>query len=350
VETVSSFWSGTLRLTRSKTLGAEGTDLQLEELARRAGGWRQLVRATPEALEGLGARWDVIHQLRTAPPLETRGRALTRACPEYPAGLTTLPAPPPVLFVEGDAAALGLPAVAIVGTRHHTPYGASVAHRIAWACARAGLVVVSGMARGIDTHAHGGALAARGRTVAVLGHGLAHTAPVSNTRLRERITTEGGLLVTTWPDAVPPSKHTFPERNRWIAALARRVVVVEAPEHSGALHTARALAEEGREQDLYVVPGPLGAETWKGSTALLQQGAAPFVDIDDFVRELVGETGGARHPDWLSALFQGAPLPEVAALRQVSAVALLRELGRMELEGRVVRLPGGRYAPAGADA
>ncbi len=350
METVSSFWAGAVRLAGRRTLGDEGTDLRLEELARRAGGWRALVRAGPDELAALGVRWDVIHALRATPPLDTRGRAVTRACGDYPRRLAQLADPPPVLFTEGDPECLTRPAVAVVGTRHHTPYGASVAHRIAWACARAGLVVVSGLARGIDTHAHAGALAAGGRTLAVLGHGLAHTAPPSNRALRERLVANGGMVLSAWPDGVPPSKHTFPERNQWIAALALKVVVVEAPAHSGALHTARALLTEDRARDLYVVPGPLGAESWAGSTTLLVDGATPFVDLDGFVRDVVGDTVGARHPDWLAALFAGATLPEVAQLRGISAVQLLRDLGRLELLGRLVRLPGGRYAPGGADA
>jgi DNA processing protein len=348
VETLSSFWAGAVRLAGRATLGEEGSRLTLEALAGRAGGWPALARAEGEALAAWGARWDVIHTLRSTPPLPTRGRAITRACPGYPRRLSDLPDPPPVLFTEGDPTVLERPGVAIVGTRHLTAYGASVAHRIAWACARAGLVVWSGLARGIDTHAHLGALSARGRTGAVLGHGLGHTAPPSNRRLRERLVAEGGLLLSAWPDEVPPTKHTFPERNQWIAALSTRVVVVEAPERSGALHTARALTDTSRDDHLHVVPGPLGAETWKGSTGLLLAGARPLVDLDAFVADLVGETGGARHPDWLSALFSGADLPEVAHLRGGSTVELLQELSRLELGGRLVRLPGGRYAPGGA--
>ncbi len=348
METLSSFWSGAVRLGAQRSVGAEGEGLTLEGLAVRAGGWGPLVHATDEELAGWGARWDVIHQLRATPPLPTAGRAVTRACPDYPTKVASVPGAPPVLFVEGDVSALERRAVAVVGTRHHTPYGASVAHRIAWSCARAGLVVVSGLAMGIDSHAHGGALAARGATVAVLGHGLAHTSPPSNTRLRERIAAEGGALVTAHPDAVPPSKHTFPERNRWIAALAARVVVVEAPERSGALHTAQALAAQRRSPDLVVVPGPLGAPTWKGSADLLQSGARPLVDLDAFVAELVGVPGGERHPDWLAALFAGATVADAAAVRGVEPLQLLRELSHLELQGRVVRLPGGRFAPAGA--
>lgn len=349
MESISSFWAAAARLA-GRHVGEEGSTLTLDAVADRLGGWRRLARAGADELAAAGVRWDVIHALRSTPPLETLGRALTLACPDYPARLARRGGPP-VVFTEGDPEALRLPAVAIVGTRHHTPYGASVAHRVAWACARAGLVVISGLARGIDTHAHAGALAAGGRTLAVLGHGLAHTAPPSNRGLRERIVRSGGLMLSSWPDDVRPSKHTFPLRNAWIAALAKKVVVVEAPAHSGALHTARAVRDASdRDGDLVVVPGPLGAETWAGSTRLLVEGATPLVDLDTFVHDLVGDTLGARHPDWLAALYAGEPLPDVARLRGGSAVDLLRELGRLELTGRLVRLPGGRYAPGGADA
>lgn len=346
METLSSFWAGAVRLG-AREIGAEGRGLTLEGLAGALGGWGAAVRATDVDLERAGVRWDAIHVLRATPPLTTRGRAVTRACPDYPMALARRPGAPPVLFFEGDLAALRRVGVAVVGTRHNTAYGASAAHRIAWSCARAGLAVVSGLARGIDGHAHLGALAGRGPTIAVLGHGLDHTAPASHRRLRDRIVAEGGLLVTTHPDPVPPAPHTFPERNRWIAGLSTRVVIVEAPATSGALHTARAIDDGLDSGVLWVVPGPLGAPSWEGSRVLLRSGARLFLDIDEFVGDLVGDTAGGRHADWLAALFSGAPLAEAAAVRGISTVELLRDLGRLELEGRVARLPGGRWAPAG---
>lgn len=339
MDTINGFWAGAGRVAGR---------VDLDAVCDAIGGWANLVRASVDDLGRIGVPIPVAREWLTAPPVHTLGRALVRTSTDYPPALRTVPRPPPVVFVEGDPECLRQPAIAIVGTRGCSPYGASAAQQIAFAAARAGIVVVSGLARGIDASAHRGALAGGGRTIAVLGHGLGHTAPPSNRRLRAEIVEKGGLMLTTWPDEVPPARHTFPERNRWIAALARRVVIVEAPERSGALITAERLLDLGREEDLLVVAGPLGAESWRGSAALLSYGVKPLVDLDAFVADLVGPGAeSTRHPDWLSALLAGGSLDEAARMRGVSAVEMLREVVSLELSGRVVRLPGGRYAPAG---
>jgi predicted Rossmann fold nucleotide-binding protein DprA/Smf involved in DNA uptake len=136
-------------------------------------------------------------------------------------------------------------------------------------------------------------------------------------------------------------------RNAWIAGLSTRVVIAEAPERSGALHTARAMVDASRDDQLLAVPGPLGAPSYVGCVGLVKAGIRPLVDLDDLVEEVAG-TRGPRFPDWLAALFAGAGLDEVARLRDLPTVTVLREVSRLELSGRVVRLPGGRYAPGGA--
>lgn len=338
MDTIGGFWTGAIAVADS---------VDLEALAARMGGWPALSHADLGQLVDGGVPEMLARLWLGSPAVATKGRALTRICPEYPPALRVIGRPPPVLFVEGDTTCLHTAAVAIVGTRRCTPLGVSTAHQLAFMCARAGLVVISGLARGIDRHAHEGALAAGGKTVAVLGHGLGHTAPPSHAPLRERIVRSGGLVVTTWPDPCPPTRYTFPIRNRWIAALSRRVVLVEAPEHSGALLTANHLAELGRDEDLRVVPGPFGAPTWKGSAALLDLGAKPLCDSTSLLEELGVPAPHTAHPDWLSALLQGATVEEAAAIRGVSTAQLIREIGRLELLGQLVRLPGGRYAAGG---
>lgn len=338
METIGAFWAGAVRVAQKRAL---------DEWVARLGGWGPAAEATVGDLVGVGVPPDLAARWLGAPPLATRGRALVRSDPEYPNALRTVRGAPPVLFVQGDTAAFAVPGVAIVGTRRCSPYGASAAHRIGLACARRGVCVTSGLARGIDTHAHRGALAGVGRTIAVLGHGLDHTAPPSNGALRERIAQSGGLVVSTWPDDTPPARHTFPARNRWIAALSRRVVIVEAPDRSGALITAHQALDLGRDDDLWVVPGPLSDRGWSGSAGLLGWGVRPLVDVDVFLDDLTGTATAPTHPDWLSALLCGATLDDAARIRGTPAVDLLREVQLLELRGELVRLPGGRYAASG---
>ena len=186
---------------------------------------------------------------------------ITVADSRYPAALRRTGSPPPVLCVEGSLDVLQRPAVAIVGTRDCTGYGRRVARRLAEQLAQGGRVVVSGLARGIDEEAHLGACDA-GATVAVLGHGLGHTAPASHRGLRRRIVAQGGAMVSAWPDDVAPRPFTFPQRNAWISGLSDAVVVVEAGERSGALITARWASQDGRE--VFAVPGPVGAPASAG--------------------------------------------------------------------------------------
>ena len=235
-----------------------------------------------------------------------------------------------------------------MGTRSCSPYGAAAAHRIAHAAATADLAVVSGLARGIDSSAHRGALAAGGITIAIVGHGLKHTAPPSSRPLREKIVASGGLIASVWPDEMRPARWTFPARNRWIAALSRKLVVVQAPARSGSLITAEQMLDLGRDEDLYVLPGPLADASWQGSAALLTLGAQPLSEVDAFIASIVGASPSRPPPpDWLSALIRGASLDEAARISGRSILDLMRALVALELEGEVVRLPGGRYAAGG---
>ena len=218
---------------------------------------------------------------------------LTPACARYPQLLRELGDPPLRLFTQGRSLELMSPhRVAIVGSRQASRYGLDWARCLGGALARQGITVCSGLAAGIDTAAHQGALQAGisfsgiGIPVAVLGHGYDHVYPESNRSLRTYLE-EHGCVVSEYPPDHPPSRWTFPERNRIIAGMCQTVVVVEAGARSGSLHTARFANEAGR--DVWIVPNRPGTPNSGGVLALLKDGARPMFDIDEFVSELVEE-------------------------------------------------------------
>jgi DNA processing protein len=208
------------------------------------------------------------------------GRVLILEDPAYPALLRHIPEPAPVLFALGDLALMERPAVAIVGSRDHTPYGGEVARALGWGAASAGLAVVSGMARGLDAIAHDAALDAGGATIGVLGNGLGVIYPTANTRLYRRVA-EHGLLLTEFPPGERPTAGSFPRRNRLISGLARVTVVVEAAEGSGALITAGTALEQGR--DVMAVPGNITSPSSVGANRLIRDGAEPLLSSDDLL-------------------------------------------------------------------
>lgn len=213
---------------------------------------------------------------------------LTRRDPRYPERLRALPTPPDPLWVWGDLPDPNVPTVGIVGTRRLTTYGARIARELATVLARAGAVIVSGLAQGIDSTAHGGALDANGRTIAVLGEGLAwfdDHGPIRRRQLARRIRRQGAI-VSEYPLDLHAEKWTFPQRNATIAGLSDALVVVEAPERSGALITARAMAELGRP--VFAVPGPFGAPTWIGSHRSIAEGEAKILTSAQQVANEVG--------------------------------------------------------------
>ena len=216
---------------------------------------------------------------------------------EYPPALGVIADPPPVLWVRGSAGALGLTAVAVVGSRAATPYGVAVAERLGAELASRGVVVVSGLARGIDSAAHRGALSVSGRTVAVLGSGCDVVYPAEYSSLATEIGVDGAV-VSELPPGTPPRKWFFPLRNRIISGLSRAVVVIEASDRSGSLITARAALEQGRE--VLAVPGNVLSGRNRGGHALLRDGAKIVEDADDIFEELgsavlsVNPSGGGR--------------------------------------------------------
>jgi DNA processing protein len=223
----------------------------------------------------------------------------------YPSLLRNIPDPPPVLFTLGHAELLSRPAAAIVGSRDHSAYGASVCRMLSGAAAGAGVVIVSGMARGLDAVAHTAALDAGGTTIGVLGNGLGVIYPAANRALYDRVARDG-LLVSEFPPGERPTVGSFPRRNRLISGLARVTVVVEAAIGSGALITAGAALDQGRE--VMAVPGHITTLVAAGCNCLIRDGAAPVLEPADLLQHF---------PEFAAAPARAArqsvsrPLPEV---------------------------------------
>jgi len=216
--------------------------------------------------------------------LERAGvRVMTWSSPDYPDHLRHIYHPPPVLYLLGSLAPADEWAVAVVGTRRATVYGKEATRRIAGELARAGVTVVSGLAKGIDTAAHRAALEAGGRTIAVLGCGVDIAYPAENRNLMQRIV-EQGAVISEYALGTSPERSNFPPRNRIISGLSLGVVVVEAAQRSGALITADFAADQGRE--VFAVPGNMFNRTSKGCNRLIQQGAKLLLDVDDILEEL----------------------------------------------------------------
>ncbi|HEX3601269.1 MAG TPA: DNA-processing protein DprA, partial [Lacipirellulaceae bacterium] len=202
---------------------------------------------------------------------------------DYPRPLRQIHDPPGVLFRRGKPAAQDEMAVAIVGTRHATRYGIAQAERLAGSLARTGFTVVSGLARGIDAAAHRGAIAAGGRTIAVLASGLLEIYPPEHDKLADEVA-ERGYLISESPPRMAPLSGAFPQRNRIISGLTLGTIVIEAAERSGALITARHAYEQGRE--VFAVPGPIDSRLSRGCHALIKDGAKLVESIDDVLSEL----------------------------------------------------------------
>jgi len=333
---LTPFWAGARALARQ---------LDLRALAEDAGGWPELAAAGRAGLAELGVPADVVSLWLDRPPEHTRGRALTLADPDYPPRLAALPDAPPVICVEGSVDVLVGNCVAVVGTRACSSYGAAVARHAGAALARRQGVVVSGLARGIDGHAHRAALATCPEsTVAVLGHGLGCTSPVSHTHLRRQIVEQGGALISSLPDEHRPTRWTFPQRNRWIAALSVAVVIVEAPLKSGALITATEAADLDRP--LYAVPAALGQPVGAGCLSLLADGANVVFDVEEMASSILGEPDQLPLIDPLLEHLVGGPTASQVSKRAgLPVTEVLARLARLEVQGHVVRLPGQRFVP-----
>jgi len=286
---------------------------------------------------------------------------LTLEDPGYPVRLQEIPFPPPLIFVKGKITPEDSLAVALVGTRGASYYGLKTCRRLARELARRGLTVVSGLARGIDTAAHQGALEGGGRTLAVLGCGLDVVYPPENRELYRQIQ-EQGALITEYPLGTAPEPQNFPRRNRLISGLALGVLVVEAGVKSGAHITAQCALEQGRE--VLAVPGPIDSPTSRGPHRLIQQGAKLVQEVEDILAELPREaapvqpSAGAppevspqRRPvhfrvdDPLLPFLGSEPLQleELVQASHLPAPEVMSRLTLLELQGLVRELPGKCY-------
>lgn len=274
------------------------------------------------------------------------------ADPRYPRRLLDVRCPPDPLWIDGDHLALGMRAVSIVGTRRMTPYGARVARELASACAEVGIVVVSGLAQGVDSAAHEGALEAGGRTVAVLGAGIASYLEEARGRRRRlaHAIRAGGALISEFPPEAPPKKWTFAQRDTTIAALGEVTVVVEAPIGSGALITADEARKLGRA--VYAVPGPIGVAASAGANALIASGQAGALTGAPMLLEALGARASVATVDGddlalrvLDALAAAPADPDALARRLgIRGTAFATVIARLLIRGQIAAAADGRLA------
>lgn len=261
---------------------------------------------------------------------------------EYPELLRQSISPPAVLFCLGNTQLLKKNCVAVVGTRRATNYGKLVTKKIVPDLARSGLVIVSGMAFGIDSIAHQIAIESDGGTIAVLGTGVDVCYPASNRKLYEKII-EDGCIVSEYPLGTKAAKHNFPARNRIIAGLCRATIVTEAPVESGALITARIAAEMGR--DVFAVPGDIDRQTSQGCNWLLKMGAIPLTDSSQILEYYgISSSKQEKQDDFLQIFSQGPLLAEqIAEKLDLELSEVLSKLTEYELNGLIMKFPSGHY-------
>jgi DNA processing protein len=290
--------------------------------------------------------------------------------PAYPSRLRQIYDPPLVLYVRGNVAALSQPGIAMVGTRHPTPYGIGMAERLANDLAVRGFVIFSGLARGVDTAAHRGAVAAKGKTVAVFGTGADVVYPKENSRLADQILGVGGVLISEFPMGTFAAPQNFPIRNRIISGISFGVLVVEAAEYSGTRITARCALEQSR--DVFAVPGNVTNKNSWGPNTLIKQGAKLVATWEDVWEELPAdvrlaltpETGAESPGAQTASLFQEPSLSphekkiykvlkadEAMHLDEIieklepelSSSEIFAAMFELELAGKVKQLPGKNF-------
>jgi DNA processing protein len=295
---------------------------------------------------------------------------LTLDDPVYPALLKQIYDPPVALYVRGDPAILSIPGIGVVGTRHPTPYGLGMAERLSCDLAARGIIIISGMARGVDAAAHRGALAAKAKTAAVFGTGIDVYYPRENSRLADQILALGGALVTEFPVGSFAAPQNFPIRNRIISGLSVGVLVVEAGEYSGTRITARCALEQNRE--LFAVPGNVTNRNSWGPNTLIKQGAkltATWEDIweelpTDVRLKLEADRPSATEPGATASLFQSEAMPPherkvLAVLKAdestqideiveklegvMSSSEIFAALFDLELAGKIRQMPGKNF-------
>jgi DNA processing protein len=288
----------------------------------------------------------------------------------YPQRLKEIYDPPLLLYVRGNAELLNHPGIAMVGTRHPTPYGSGMAERLACDLAAHGLVIISGMARGVDTASHRGAISAKGTTIAVLGTGVDVIYPKENSRLAEQILALGGALISEFPFGTSAFPQNFPIRNRILSGMSAGVLVVEAAEYSGTRITARCALEQNR--DVFAVPGNVTNKNSWGPNTLIKQGAKLVATWEDVWEDLPAEVKLALTPipspesggSASASLFpdEGLPPHEQRILSllkadeathidelverletEMSSSEIFAALFELELNGKVKQMPGKNF-------
>ncbi|HUB03003.1 MAG TPA: DNA-processing protein DprA [Terriglobales bacterium] len=369
----ATYW---LALALTEGLGPSRTRKLVEHFGRA----EKIFQASLTELEATGMRAVSAQAIATGKSLElaqdelakaavAKARIISLSDPEYPARLKEVYDPPVVLFVKGDVALLSQPGIAMVGTRHPTPYGTGMAERLATDLASRGLVIISGLARGIDTASHRGAIAAKGKTIAVLGTGIDISYPKENTRLSEQILALGGALISEFPVGTSPTPQNFPIRNRIISGMSAGVLVVEAAEYSGTRITSRCALEQNR--DVYAVPGNVTNKNSWGPNTLIKQGAKLVATWEDVWEELPtdiqvalqsvqhesAETStaslfpdeiGSPHEQKLLKLLkpdQSTHIDELVEMleNEMSSSEIFAALFELELNGKVRQLPGKNF-------
>lgn len=347
-----------------------------QRLTAELGSAGAVLAAAPDTLYRLGVPRPVVANLRAVDQRQIDAslgwaeaddcHLLTPESPHFPALLDNLADPPFLLYVRGDPVALHTPQIAIIGSRNPTSGGLHNAEQFAHHLAAGGLTITSGLALGVDSAAHAGALRAVGRTVAVMGTGPDRIYPSVNRDLAHRILESGGALVTEFPPGTSAKPGHFPRRNRLISGLSAGTLVVEAGVRSGSLITARLALEQGRE--VFAIPGSIHNPLARGCHLLIREGAAKLVETaTDIMHELPALLGAgfaprtaprvrerddeapdaisADHTQVLEALGHD-PVPMDILLQRtgLTPAELSSILLILELQGRVTAMPGGRYA------
>jgi DNA processing protein len=275
------------------------------KLVEHFGSAGAVFRASLTELEGTGIQAVSAQSLATGKSAELAREEMARAAgigvtvvslddPFYPSRLKEIYDPPLILYVRGNSEILTKPGIAMVGTRHPTPYGSGMAERLACDLAAQGLVIISGMARGVDTASHRGAISAKGKTVAVFGTGVDVIYPKENSRLSEQILALGGALISEFSLGTFAAPQNFPIRNRILSGMSLGVLVVEAAEYSGTRITARCALEQNR--DVFAVPGNVTNKNSWGPNTLIKQGAKLVATWEDVWEDLPAEVRLALTP------------------------------------------------------
>lgn len=369
----ATYW---LALARTPGLGATRS----RKLVEHFGGVERVFHASLTELEAAGLQAQSAQAIALGKSLEEAGEEMVRATTAgahvvtlddraYSSELREIYDPPTALYVRGNVDALSQPGIAVVGTRHPTPYGLGMSERLSCDLAAHGLIIFSGLARGVDTAAHRGCLAAKGKTVAVLGTGVDVIYPKENTRIADQILANGGAIVSEFAMGTFAAPQNFPIRNRIISGLSIGVLVVEAGEYSGTRITSRCALEQNRE--IFAVPGNVTNKlSWTPNT-LIKQGAKLVATWEDIWEDLPTHVKvqlepaapGATAGSVTASLFDEALSPNerkvltliradqasqidelIEALEpQVSSSEIFTALFELELAGKIRQMPGKNY-------